>query len=100
MKVKIPFKSQFQEAMLNGRKTMTSRTKRYGKEKDTFDVFGATFVITSIYQASLMFVANECYLDEGVDSSYDFVKIWEQIHPRKGFQPSQNVWVHEFKRIR
>jgi len=98
MKVKIPFKSYFKDAMLSGKKTMTSRTKRYGQKGDTFDIFGATFKITNVMQCSLMLVANEYYLDEGCNSSTDFVDVWKQIHPRKGFQSSQMVWVHVFEK--
>lgn len=99
MKVKIPFKEQFRQAMLSGRKTMTSRTKRYGEVEDTFDAFGATFQITDVMRCSLMLVANEYYLDEGCDSSEDFVKIWEKIHPRRGFDPNQGVYVHTFEKM-
>jgi len=45
-------------------------------------------------------VANEYYLEEGCKTSSDFVEVWKQIHPRKGFQPSQMVWVHVFKRVK
>lgn len=99
MKVKIPFKQEFRSAMLSDAKTATSRTKRYGKAGDTFDAFGQTFEILQVSKVSLRFVANEYYLDEGCTSDLHFIRVWREIHPRKGFQPDQMVWLHEFKRV-
>lgn len=97
-KIHIPFLAEFKDAMLSGRKTMTSRTKRYGEEGDTFNAFGATFKIVNVSQMSLRLIANEYYVDEGCDSDNDFVNIWKRIHPRKGFIPAQMVWVHKFEK--
>lgn len=99
MKVRVPFKTQFRDMMLSGKKTMTSRTKRYGEVGDTFDGFGATFQITNVMRCSLLLVANEYYLEEGCNSDYDFVQLWKQIHPRKGFMPNQMVYVHTFEKL-
>lgn len=98
MKVKIPFKLYFKNVMLNGQKTVTSRTKWYGKIGDTFDVFGATFEIIETYPSLLNDVACLHFREEGCRSTVEFIKIWESIHPRKGFVPSQVVKVHEFER--
>jgi len=86
--------------MLNGQKTMTSRTKRYGNVGDTFDVFGATFELTDVSKMTLQFVAYGYYQEEGCQFPTDFIDIWERIHPRKGYVPNQVVHTHFFKRIR
>lgn len=99
MKVKIPFKQQFRESMLRGKKIMTSRTKRVAKPNDTFEAFGATFQISDVGRMTLETVAYAFYDDEGCKTPQDFIEIWEKIHPRKGFVPSQWVYVHYFRRV-
>ena len=100
MKVKIPFKEQFREAMINGGKTYTSRTKQYRKGGDTFDAFGHTFQIRECHRMSLRTVAFAYYKEEGCELPSDFIEIWEKIHPRKGFVPTQWVYVHVFERMK
>ena len=98
MKVKMPFKKRFKEPMLNGTKTFTSRTKRMGKIGDTFEAFGRTFIIKDIWVATLRGVS-AFWEEEGCESKEDFMEIWKQIHPRKGWQPEQEVYVHIFKSV-
>jgi len=100
MKVNIPFKEQFREVMLSGDKTFTSRTKKMGSYNDTFDVFSATFRINDVCRMKLNTVAYAFYKEEGCKSPDDFINIWEKIHPRKGFDPEQWVFVHIFERIK
>lgn len=35
---------------------------------------------------------------EGYESLADFKKAWIQTHPRRGWDPEQNVWVIEWKK--
>ena len=56
MKVEIPFEAHWQNKMLNGIKTCTSRTKRYGKEGDIFEVFDATFEIARVEKETLQII--------------------------------------------
>jgi len=98
MKVDIPFKPRFWKAMLDGTKTMTSRTRNMGEIGDTFEAFGTIFQITKVYPELLNFVALR-WKEEGAESYEDFKKIWISIHPIRGFDPIQSVWVHEFKRL-
>ena len=97
MNIKLPFKEDFKERMLSGRKTCTSRNKIYGKAGDTFEAFGATFEITDVERHSLRTVAWRFYYDEGFSSPEEFTVCWKKIHPRKGFIASQLVWVHWFR---
>ena len=98
MKVKIPFKERFREPMLKGVKKWTSRTKRCGHVNDEFEAFGQTFVITKVEKMLLRHVAKN-YIEEGFTSEDELIAFWNKLHPRKGFQPSQLVWVHEFQMV-
>ena len=96
MKVHIPFLKQFREPMLTGKKTMTSRMKRYGKKGDTFEAFGSTFVILGVSKVPLGDVVYLHYEEEGFTQRKDLIQCWEKLHPRKGYVPQQEVWVHTF----
>ncbi len=97
--VKIPFQEDFRERMLEGLKTCTSRTKKYGNPGDFFQIFGTTFQIIDVKQHYLGFVAKFLYVDEGFQRSSDFEQIWQKLHPIKGWQPAQIVFTHYFKRV-
>jgi hypothetical protein len=98
MKVKIPFQPEFELPVLMGQKKCTSRTKRYGRAGDTFEVFGASFRLTGIYRMPLSGVL-ALYEAEGFKSPEAFIACWNRLHPRRKFQPDQKVWVHWFERI-
>ena len=97
--VRIPFTESFRDALLTGIKTKTTRTKRYGYLGDHFKAFGATFLLTSIRRTPLKIVADRYYQEEGLISSLEFREIWRQLHPKKGFQPEQIVWLHTFMKV-
>lgn len=96
MKVAIPFQDDFRGRMLQGLKVVTSRTRRYGKQGDTFDAFGATFTFRYVMRCPLELVALLLYRAEGFTSSEDFIQCWQRLHPRKGYQADQIVYVHYF----
>jgi hypothetical protein len=96
MRVKIPFLEHFKESMLNGTKTMTTRSKRYGWKGDTFDAFGATFQIEKVYKAALSWIAKYCWQAEGCSSEQDFIDVWKSIHHKRN--DPRSLWhVHEFR---
>jgi len=99
MIVNIPFCEDFRLAMLTGRKTATSRTKRYGAGGDRFRAFGAWFTILDVQTLRLETIACEHYAAEGFDSPEAFRSVWIALHPRRGWQAEQAVWFHEFKRM-
>jgi len=99
MKVNIPFWEMFREPMLRGDKIMTTRSRKFGNKGDIFDKFGATFEITLVKKLPVGLVANEFYDAEGFDTKEDFIKIWEKIHPKVGYQPERDYFVHLFKRV-
>ncbi len=98
MKVKIPFQEEFRDRMLDGKKTCTSRTKRYGEVGDTFEAFGAELRIAITHKHPLYNVADILYEQEGFDTPEEFKACWIKLHPRRGFDPEQKVWVHFFRR--
>jgi hypothetical protein len=96
--IQIPFMEMFREKMLSGKKTWTSRTRKYGAPGDTFMAFGSTFELVNVMEMRLGVVAWLHHRDEGCNSQEEFVECWKQIHPRKGYVPSQVVWIHQFKK--
>jgi hypothetical protein len=98
MTVTIPFRAEFKEAMLDSRKTATSRTRQYGKRGDQFEAFGAPFVILQVQKLTLREIADKWFEAEGVESPKAFEAKWAEIHPDKGFIPEQEVFLHLFMR--
>lgn len=94
--VYIPFMPRFREPLLNGTKTWTSRNKKCGEVGDAFIAFGRTFEITGISQKNLCEVIQH-FREEGLTSVEEAIRVWGQIHPIKGYVPTQLVWVHEFR---
>ena len=99
MKVEIPFADYFGEKVSRGEKTVTSRTKRYGKAGDTFNAFGTTFRLIDVSRQTLTFVSVYFYDVEGFLSPEHFRRFWEGLHPRRGYIGSDLVWVHRFERL-
>jgi len=97
----LPFRPDFQNALLHGIKTCTSRTvKMIGEPYDTFEAFGATFEIVQVYKMRLWEVADKLWDKEGCRSQEHFVEIWKSIHPVAGFQPTQKVRVYFFEKVK
>ena len=99
VKVGIPFQVRWRDRMLSGWKTCTSRTRKYGAPGDTFDAFGVTFEIIDVEQAELIYVAVGLHKKEGCSTPWEFKEVWKELHPRKGWDDSQKVWVHLFRRV-
>jgi hypothetical protein len=97
-KVVIPFREEFREKMLKGFKTATTRMKKYGDKGDTFEAFGATFEIVEAMNVYLSQVATWFFESEGFETRRAFVKCWKKIHPKKGYDSGQVVWLHLFQR--
>lgn len=95
----IPFLDRFKKPLNQGTKTMTSRTKRYGQPGDRFIAFAMRFEITHVDELTLGEVAEHYFLEEGVSSPEEFKQVWAEIHPKKGFDADQFVYVHTFKQI-
>jgi hypothetical protein len=94
----IPFMKEFEKTMKEGKKTKTSRNKKYGKPGMKFKIFGQEFELTEIKEENLDYIANNFYEEEGFSSPEEFKEIWKKLHPRKGWVPDQVVFIHEFKK--
>jgi hypothetical protein len=97
VEIKIPFKKEFKDAILSGVKDTTSRNKRYGIPGDTFEIFGKKFELIVVKNVQLSYVRAYYWKREGAKSMDDFVRIWIEIHPRKGYVAQQYVWLHTWK---
>lgn len=96
-RIKIPFKEQFRDAMLSGKKICTTRTKRYGEVGDIFEAFDAEFELVGVCPTIALWVGNFLYKEEGFEVAWDFHKIWRKLHPR--LDKSAVVYVHFFRQI-
>jgi len=96
-RIEIPFKEDMEEAILQGKKTCTSRTRRYGCIGKCFQIRGKWFELTQIMQVRFCFILNALYKEEGFDSSIQFAHRWGQIHPREKWDTGRILWVHHFK---
>jgi hypothetical protein len=97
VEIEIPFRQDMRDAILEGRKVCTSRNSRYGYPGDYFILGGRKYVITLIRRLPLKEVAETFHREEGVEDQTHFIWLWEEIHPRKGFNPDQLVWTHFFQ---
>ena len=96
MEIEIPFNDWSKERLNLCVKTATSRTKKYGNVGDTFTVEDSKYKITLINKLPLWFIANELFETEGCKSTQEFIDVWEEIHPRKGWVDEQEVYYHYF----
>jgi len=97
-KIHIPFLPAFKLPMLEGTKTMTSRTRQYGNPGDRFTAWGATFEIREVSHLLLSTVRDKFFTQEGFTNPGEFVSVWEKLHPIKGFDPDQAVYTHSFRK--
>jgi len=98
LRIQIPFRPHFKDAIIAGRKTATSRTKKYGNIGDEFEAFGYVFVIQRQERVKLSVVAQQHFRAEGFKNSGDFMNEWVSIHARKRYDPEQRIWLHWFQR--
>ena len=96
----IPFLSGFADALLNGVKTATTRTKKYCKKGDVFLALDKRYVCDDVIRTTLGDVAENYWRREGMRSKKEFIAIWNRIHYRTGYDSAQKVWLHLFHRER
>lgn len=96
MEIEIPFNIWSKNRISKQTKKATSRYKKYGNVGDTFIVDGFKYKLELIIKVPLWFIAEDLYRTEGANSKEEFIMIWEEIHPRKGFAPFDEVWYHHF----
>ena len=97
---RIPFKPHFRKLVKEEKKSMTTRTKRYGKEGDLFSVSkDCTIRLLLVTKTCLAIVANTYWREEGCTSPNHFINEWKCIHPKRGYVPTDIVWLHSFERV-
>lgn len=84
--------------MLDGRKTTTVRTKRYGAPGDEFEVDGARFRLLAVHMMTLAAARDAVWHEEGMKTPEEFTRVWNENHPLRGFRGEDAVWVHRFGR--
>lgn len=101
-KIDLPFQPEFKERMLSGKKTCTTRTRRYGRSGDYFTTFGKYFVLTEVYPIRLTRVVYFHFEDEGFDSPQAFIECWDKIHPTVKYNDRRDrtVYIHYFQPIK
>jgi uncharacterized protein YqfB (UPF0267 family) len=97
--IEIPFYPRFHEAIRSGNKTMTSRTKEYGKAGDILRGPGCRLVLISVRYLQLGDIARDYYAQEGCASPNEFRLAWRELHPIRGFDPKEAAYLHEFRVI-
>lgn len=95
--ISLPFRREMEEAVINDRKSCTSRPRKVGDVGSYFCVRLKWFKIVAIEEQTLSYVAENLYKEEGFNDSQGFIDIWKDIHPTKGWVPDQKVFVHHFK---
>jgi hypothetical protein len=96
---RFPFQPEWEEKMLSGEKTCTSRTKIFGLAGDRFVAFDQRYIVSKIEERSLGDIAANLYRQEGCQNPSEFIRWWNKLHPRRGFQPGLVVFVHHFRRL-
>jgi hypothetical protein len=95
----LPFRSFFVYKIIEGKKTCTARTRRYGAVGDVLDTVGGPIQLTEVVRKPLATVRDDYWRQEGLASPEDFERTWAALHPRRGFDPEQLVWLHRFVRV-
>lgn len=85
------------EKTLDGRKTCFIRVLPYLQADDTFEIFGATFVVIKLEFGGLEDVCRRFYREAGYDSYEALRDIWTASHGQ--FRQEQRVATHWFKRM-
>jgi hypothetical protein len=95
--IKIPFREDMEEAIISIDKDWTTRSKKYGKPGDFFFVKDRRVRLLGHMRLPLWVVAKYGYRHEGVNSEEEFIELWKEIHPRKGWTPNELRWTHVFQ---
>jgi hypothetical protein len=94
----IPFTDEMADAIRAGRKTATTRTKKYGEPGDVLTTPAGPIVLETVGKVP-MSEAAAMFREEGFESREAFIGIWKRLHPRVGYVPTQRVYVHRFHRL-
>ncbi len=90
--------SKLVEAALSGQKTQQRRDGVYAHPGETFELEGATFIITSLERKKLGDMTNEDASAEGYPSLEAYKDLILKMHSGMTWNEDDLVWVHSFKR--
>lgn len=95
----IPFSSKMNQAVREGRKVCTSRSKKYGDPGDLFHSEDfALYRLVDVQQWRLRAIKSELYRQEGCSSPEEFEQVWRSLH-RGHFSADKGYFVHWFQRV-
>ena len=94
-----PFSKEMREALLDGRKCCTSRSKKYGDIGDTFNVEDEVFRIVDIEPEMLDFITASYHRLEGCRNADEFISLWKRLH-RGIWNPDKEYFVHFIAHVR
>lgn len=92
--------AQFSETIdqvLEGNKTMTTRTSKLGNKGEVLKSEAGDIVIENVDEMPLEEVAHNHYADEGFKSPKEFIETWKKLH-NGSYDPNQTAFVHRFRR--
>ena len=99
----IPFLPEFKDKLADGRKTATSRNKKYGQPGDQFQAFGMIFQLEFVLRVPLVFIGRFFVKQEGCKDFNEFRCVWDRIHPIEGYYvgiaKDKRIWLHIFNRV-
>lgn len=100
------FVREMKKAVLEGRKTCTTRSEPKGKVGDRWPLENKIFEYTAIEQHSLNYVAEHLYREEGFNTPDEFRNAWcryhrmrPEGHPKEHPYWKQSKWTHWFKLV-
>lgn len=100
MNTMLPFRPDMETSVLRREKTMTSRTKRYGRPGDVLDLpCGRKVRLLAVWKEMLAVVADVYHVQEGFATPEAFRAAWAEIHPGRGWTPDLWVWCHRFELV-
>ncbi len=85
-------------------KNWTTRSKKLGEIGDTFTIAKGPLTkrlkIIDFKRMRLEEVALHGYRHEGCASPEDFIRVYSELHPKKGWTPDEKKWVHVFEEVK
>ncbi len=118
--IHLKFLPEFDEPLIYGRKTATSRTKRHGKKGDTFEhrfyypngcpVRGCTGddgdghdhifeLITDPVRVHLGLILDNLWDIEGCADRDEAWANWRRIYDKRAWAGHEQVWLHRFRMV-
>ena len=86
-------------AALAGKKSQQRRAGVYGYPGEQFVLESTTFVITDLRVETLRSMTEEDAVNEGYPNLEFYRNLIIKMHPGMEWDDSQEVWVHEFKKV-